>query len=218
MADWQPLSAVQPVLLTSAPPEGFCTECGRQFAPADLVSFGAARVCAGCKDVFFQRVREQGVAATGPVLRRFGGFWIRFLGRFIDGLILSVVFVALFLVWGLFNRQAFIRGRPPDPADMPVFFLGLGVIYVIFLAVSVFYEAWFLANRGATPGKLVLGLRVVRSNGNALTFGRGIGRALAYVLNGFIPFAIGFIIAGFDSEKRALHDHLCDTRVIYKPA
>jgi hypothetical protein len=26
--------------------------------------------------------------------------------------------------------------------------------------------------------------------------------------------AIGYIIAGFDSEKRALHDHICSTRVI----
>ena len=26
---------------------------------------------------------------------------------------------------------------------------------------------------------------------------------------------IGFIIAGFDSEKRALHDHICGTRVVY---
>ena len=27
-------------------------------------------------------------------------------------------------------------------------------------------------------------------------------------------FGIGFIIAGFDSEKRAMHDMICDTRVI----
>jgi hypothetical protein len=27
---------------------------------------------------------------------------------------------------------------------------------------------------------------------------------------------IGYIIAAFDGQKRALHDHMCDTRVIYK--
>ncbi len=26
---------------------------------------------------------------------------------------------------------------------------------------------------------------------------------------------IGFIIAGFDDQKRSLHDRICDTRVIY---
>jgi len=27
---------------------------------------------------------------------------------------------------------------------------------------------------------------------------------------------IGYIIAAFDDEKRSLHDHICDTRVVYK--
>jgi hypothetical protein len=28
--------------------------------------------------------------------------------------------------------------------------------------------------------------------------------------------SIGFIMAGFDDEKRALHDRMCDTRVVFK--
>jgi uncharacterized RDD family membrane protein YckC len=31
-----------------------------------------------------------------------------------------------------------------------------------------------------------------------------------------IVLSIGCIMAGFDDEKRALHDRVCDTRVIYK--
>jgi len=27
---------------------------------------------------------------------------------------------------------------------------------------------------------------------------------------------IGYIIVAFDDQKRALHDHMCNTRVIYK--
>ena len=44
--------------------------------------------------------------------------------------------------------------------------------------------------------------------------GRAVGRYFAQWLSAFILY-IGYIIAGFDSEKRALHDHICDTRVIY---
>jgi len=29
---------------------------------------------------------------------------------------------------------------------------------------------------------------------------------------------IGYIIAVFDSEKRALHDHICNTRVVFQIA
>ena len=219
MGEWQPLSVVQPPFYESVPLDGqFCTECGRQFNPADLVPFGAARVCAGCKDTFFQRVREQGAdVATAPAFRRYGGFWIRFLARVIDGVILSVVYLLLVWAWGIFARETFIHpGATPASINMAALWGSLGLIYLISSASFVLYEAWFLVNRGGTPGKLALGLRVIRSDGSNLTSGRGIGRAFAYLLDSLIPFAIGFIIAGFDTQKRALHDHLCDTRVVYK--
>jgi hypothetical protein len=33
------------------------------------------------------------------------------------------------------------------------------------------------------------------------------------LINGF-TCGISYIIAGFDEQKRALHDHICNTRVI----
>jgi uncharacterized RDD family membrane protein YckC len=54
---------------------------------------------------------------------------------------------------------------------------------------------------------------VVRSNGERITTGRAAGRYFAYLLSAF-TLAIGFIIAAFDPEKRAMHDRICDTRVI----
>ncbi|MFM8358973.1 MAG: hypothetical protein ACKOET_10495, partial [Verrucomicrobiota bacterium] len=35
-----------------------CGECGNWFAPADTLDFGGRTVCAGCKPVFLQRLRE----------------------------------------------------------------------------------------------------------------------------------------------------------------
>jgi uncharacterized RDD family membrane protein YckC len=43
--------------------------------------------------------------------------------------------------------------------------------------------------------------------------GRAVGRYFAKIVSGII-LMIGYIMAGFDSEKRALHDMMCDTRVI----
>jgi uncharacterized RDD family membrane protein YckC len=40
-------------------------------------------------------------------------------------------------------------------------------------------------------------------------FGRYFGKLLSAIILG-----IGYIMAAFDSEKRALHDMICDTRVI----
>jgi uncharacterized RDD family membrane protein YckC len=73
---------------------------------------------------------------------------------------------------------------------------------------------YFVSTRGATPGKLVLGLKIIRSDGGPISAGLALGRYLCYFLDEIILF-IGFIMAGFDPEKRALHDRICDTRVIH---
>jgi len=46
-----------------------------------------------------------------------------------------------------------------------------------------------------------------------VSYGRAAGRYFAKMLSGII-MGIGYIMAGFDSQKRALHDMICDTRVI----
>ena len=40
-------------------------------------------------------------------------------------------------------------------------------------------------------------------------------RSRAKILSGLICLA-GYIMAGFDEEKRALHDRICNTRVVFK--
>jgi uncharacterized RDD family membrane protein YckC len=60
---------------------------------------------------------------------------------------------------------------------------------------------------------MVCGLKVVRSGGEKVSYGRAFGRYWATFVSGMI-LAIGYIMAAFDSQKRALHDRICDTRVI----
>jgi uncharacterized RDD family membrane protein YckC len=72
---------------------------------------------------------------------------------------------------------------------------------------------FFLGRFGATPGKMVCGLRVVTAMGDRISYGRATGRFLAEILSGLVCY-IGYIIAAFDEQKRTLHDHICSTRVI----
>jgi uncharacterized RDD family membrane protein YckC len=80
-------------------------------------------------------------------------------------------------------------------------------------ALGVLYNGFFLGKFGATPGKMALGLRVVAPDGSSVSYGRSFGRAAAEILSRLICF-IGYIIAAFDAQKRALHDHIASTRVI----
>ena len=61
---------------------------------------------------------------------------------------------------------------------------------------------------------MVFKLTVVDASGSKIGYGRAFGRSCAEILSQLIC-AIGYIIAAFDDQKRALHDHMCNTRVIY---
>jgi len=165
----------------------------------DLVRFGPNLVCANCKPAFAQRLREGGVAVTGM---RYAGFWIRVVAVLLDG-------IALFLVNSIINFAAF-----GSAINTRLDFSRLGITYLISRTLGVCYYVFFWSRFGATPGKMALRLKVVTAQAGPLSVGRAVGRYFAYILSGF-TIGIGYIIAAFDSEKRALHDHICSTRVIH---
>lgn len=82
--------------------------------------------------------------------------------------------------------------------------------------VPLVYLAVPVAVTGRTPGKAVMGLRVVRADGRPLSPVRSVARALAYVVS-LLPVGLGFIWVLFDGDRRAWHDHLVGSRVVYQP-
>jgi uncharacterized RDD family membrane protein YckC len=216
MADWQPLGLVDPgILPSSVSAATVCSECSGNFPSGQLLAFGGAHLCHGCKDVYFQRLREQGTGAMRRAVH-YGGFWIRFLAVVIDAIVIGVVtYPITFLIYAAFGVSMFNTSRNVTPEMITRIMTGASLSFLISFAISLTYEAWFWVNRGATPGKMIFGLRVVRPTGEGLTWGRAISRVFGRWLSS-LTFLIGYIIAGFDSEKRALHDFICDTRVVYK--
>lgn len=67
---------------------------------------------------------------------------------------------------------------------------------------------------GSTLGKKVMRLRVEKEDGSALgpvdaIYRETVGRFLSGIL------CLGYLMALADRKKRAFHDYLCDTRVVY---
>lgn len=165
-------------------------------------------------------VRGMHPATAVAAGRHYGGFWIRFLARLIDGLLLGVinaiVRLPLLLMFGI-GTVGMGRGFGRAGAGLifaPAMIGLLGISTLIGLALGVAYEVYFLSSYGATPGKMVLGLRVVRADGGPLSPVLALGRYFAMWISAVI-FMIGYIMAAFDPEKRALHDRICETRVVY---
>ena len=174
-----------------------------------LVPIGDHLICPKCKPAFLQSLREGRQSISH---QQYGGFWIRLLARIIDGILVGIVssVIQFMAAAGLgINFSSLGSGNQEQAAVLAI----LGLVYLIGIAINLAYEVYFLVNRGATPGKMMLNLKVTRSDGGPITTGRAVGRFFANILSG-MTFGIGYIIAGFDDQKRALHDHLCDTRVI----
>jgi uncharacterized RDD family membrane protein YckC len=191
-------------------PEAVCAECNQLFAIQDMMRHGASYVCAGCKPVFLQKLAAGARVETSGM--NYAGFWIRLAAYFVDFLVLLVLNIGIGFAIG------FIIGLSMAGTIKPHSEFSLGfrlALLGVQLAVSILYEVILVGSYGATFGKMACQIKVVTADGEPVSYLRALGRRFAKFLSGF-ACCVGYIITGFDSEKRALHDYICSTRVVYK--
>jgi uncharacterized RDD family membrane protein YckC len=83
-----------------------------------------------------------------------------------------------------------------------------------FVALAYFAGMW--AWKGTTIGGIVLGLKVVRYDGQAVGFAAALIRALAAAFSIFVLF-LGFLWIIWDKEKQGWHDKIAGTVVLKLP-
>lgn len=179
-----------------------CDACGGSVPGNLAMELGGRRVCLKCKD----RVAREMAGASPVGRRRYAGFWMRFAAMIVDNFIFGIAFYAIMIPMVIVIGPG-LRGAPQ--AGLILMF------YAAFFGLLVVYQVVLVGKFGGTPGKLALGLRIVNGDGTPVSYLKALGRAFAFFLSA-LPMYIGFIMAAFDDEKRALHDRICDTRVIYK--
>jgi uncharacterized RDD family membrane protein YckC len=194
----------------------YCSQCGQPVPLDQLARFGDTLVCPNCKNSYVQKLRE-GVAPVQPAFR-YGGFWIRFVALLIDGIILGIAGSAVELLLLGSTLRPLVQIRPNATPEETLAAFGaimgtLGLSMLVSVVMGATYEGFFVSRVGATPGKMALGLKVVRPDGGPVSLGRAVGRYFAKWLS-YMTLLIGYIIAGFDAQKRAMHDMIVDTRVV----
>lgn len=213
MAAWQPRSTVM-AGGTPAADDGteVCAVSGKRFPRRDMINYEGKWISAEHRDAYFQRMRE-GIAQPGegtvPGPFGYGGFWRRFGARFIDGLCQTVVIMPIAFVGGIMLGMS----GAAQSGNVGSMLLLQAMIQFFAIGFGLAFDVFFIRKYDATPGKMALGLKLLRADGGKLSIGRIIGRYFSHIISG-IPLALGYIMAGFDDEKRALHDRICDTRVI----
>ena len=139
-------------------------------------------------------------AGTAPVA--YGGFWIRVVAYIIDAILISLVLGLVTSIFGV----SYMDMDDMSQIDPTVNLLSLAVAWLYFALMES-------SERGATVGKMAMGLRVVTGDGKRLSFMNATGRYFAKILSAII-FCIGFIMIAFTDRKRGLHDMIANTLVI----
>jgi uncharacterized RDD family membrane protein YckC len=129
------------------------------------------------------------------------GFWIRVVAALLD-------FALFWLVNVSFGALAVRVWR--TELDSPI---GVqGTVTACTLLFAALYTIVLHALEGQTIGKLIVGVRVVGLDGAPPAIGASVLRFFAYAAS-LMPLALGFVMAGLRTDRRALHDLLAGTRV-----
>ncbi len=136
-----------------------------------------------------------------PATTGYGGFWIRVVAYIIDAILLSV---ASGIVGAALGVNIFVSDWSNYDPTANLVSLVISWLYFALLESS---------ERGATVGKMAVGLRVVTSDGQRLSFMNATGRYFAKFISAII-LGIGFIMVAFTDKKRGLHDMIAGTLVI----
>jgi len=145
------------------------------------------------------------------------GFFSRLEAFVVDLIILSIIqlggsaFINAFLK---FFRLTGLADKIKTILENSTVNIVVGSALMTLLVIGYFTFFWTLV--GYTPGKAILGLKVVRKNGGKLSFGRSLLRFFAYWIS-MLPLFLGFFWVLWDSKRQGWHDKIAGTQVLYIP-
>lgn len=160
---------------------------------------------------------QRGTVSQAEDELEYVGFWLRVWAALVDSVLLLLVLVPLGLA--LFGSERVAQSFSTFGGDwqgvagaglvlegVPGFFLN----YVVPAAIVL----WFWSSKQATPGKMLIGARIVDARTGAHpSMRQNIVRYLGYFLS-TIFFGLGLLWVGFDRRKQGWHDKLAGTVVV----
>jgi uncharacterized RDD family membrane protein YckC len=134
------------------------------------------------------------------------GFWKRLLAYIIDYMIIIIPLYILYILFQL------LLGKPFNVFGIKeLLFYYSAIIVIVWLYDSLFWNSKFQA----TPGKMILGMKVTDLAGQRLSFKKASLRWVGKLIS-FLMFGLGFLIIGFTEKKQGLHDFIAQTVVIQR--
>ena len=148
----------------------------------------------------------------------FAGFWRRLTAAIIDLFAVAVICSIIILIFSPFQWFQWFGWGNSDVFNEPIldalpYLVGGNVLSFL---VNIAYFVGFWVWRGQTPGKMLLGIKLIKEDGSDVTIGVALLRYLGYIVSGAV-ILIGFIWIAFDDRKQGFHDRMAETYVVRIP-
>ena len=144
------------------------------------------------------------MSATAAVAGRRAGFVTRAAALLVDTVIVTSSLRTTHWVLEVLARA--LRGMAP-PVDLAALVIALSPVF------TVAYCLAFWCTIGQTPGKWLMGIKVVAADGGPVTVWRGLLRLAGYLVSA-LPFYLGFL-AVLAPRRLSWHDRFAHTEVVY---
>lgn len=154
-------------------------------------------------------------------LGHYAGFFSRSIAFAIDTVIVSIAF--MFAAWFLSATVEALQTGPlfdfltrglPGLKRIAGFLISPGATGLYAFISILLYHVFFLSFAGQTPGKAVMGIRVIPLRGGKMSLWRGTIRFIGYYISGFF-IGLGFFWILIDDRRLAWHDKIARTCVVY---
>lgn len=123
---------------------------------------------------------------------------IRALSTIVDGIILAIVGGIIMAALGSNFNHGHLSGLQ----------------YFWSLVLGFAYFTYFEGKQGATPGKLLCGLKVVKTDGAACDVTAATVRTVARIIDGLFAYLIAAVLVWLSGRNQRLGDKLAGTLVI----
>ncbi len=197
---WLPAGVALPDIVSDAD-EAVCASCYQVKRRAGMMVHGESLVCEECKLALLQKKRS---GSEDVSEMNFAGLGVRFFAKVLDLLIMTVIAVTVEML----SRHFFSFHTN---ADLDTAFT---VTLLVNMVIGLFYIAGLTGRFGATPGKMILGMKVVDCDGGDIGYWRAFLRYAGEFVVVPITLMVGYIVALFDGNRRTLYDRIAGTLVV----
>jgi uncharacterized RDD family membrane protein YckC len=147
---------------------------------------------------------------------KYAGFRLRFIAYWVDWLI---IFPLGLMIQQMVGSSPFALFQAKTMDDLLKLqssgnsLLGMAISTLFSLA---FFLIFWVNYDGATPGKKLLGIKIIKDNGEKINYPSAFIRYIGYLISGatLMFFGIGYLWIIWDKKKQALHDKIAGTLVV----